>query len=800
MKRLFSFAWVILLVGSGVGFSQQNKGIYHDGWIDLNKNGKKDVYEDPSAPVEARIKDLLSQMTLDEKTCQLATLYGYHKVLQDELPTPGWKNEIWKDGIANIDEHLNGVRKISRYSYPFSRHAEAINTVQRFFIEETRLGIPVDFTDEGIRGICHYKATYFPAQIGVASAWDWLLVRKIGEVTGAEAKALGYTNVYSPILGLGRDPRWGRIVETYGEDPYLVSRLGKQEVLGLQSQGVASTAKHYAVYSVPVGGRDGGSRTDPHQTPRAVWSLFLEPFRVDFTEAHGLGVMSSYNDYNGIPITGSHYFLTTVLRQKFGFKGYVVSDSDALEYLFTKHKVSPTYEDAIARAYNAGLNVRTTFTKPEVFIIPLRKAVRDGKISEATIDQRVSDVLRVKFLLGLFDHPYVKDPAAADKIVHSDAHKKLALQAAHESMILLKNEGGLLPLKKTLKTVAVIGPDIEEVKQISSRYGPRDPELITVLEGIRQEVSPATRVLHAKGCTLTDPHFPESDLYSFPMTADEKKMIDEAVRIAKKADVAIMVLGGDNRTCREGRSRTSLDLTGRQRDLIQAVYHTGTPVVLVLMNGRPLTINWCAAHVPAIVEAWFPGEFTGKAIADVLFGDYNPGGKLPVTFPKSVGQIPYAFPYIPGARSKGITRVSGALFPFGYGLSYTTFAYSGLSIDPDTAGLLNNVKVSFTVQNTGKRPGDEVAQLYINDVVSSVITYEKVLRGFERIHLKPGEKKTVTFTLTPRDLGFYGKDMEFTVEPGRFDVFVGSSSEDIRLKGSFSLVNRKGINGIYKQR
>ncbi len=621
----------------------------------------------------------------------------------------------------------------------------------------------------------------------MASAWDRALVSRIGEVTGTEARALGYTNVYSPILGLGRDPRWGRIVETYGEDPYLVAQMGKQEVLGLQSRGVASTAKHYAVYSVPVGGRDGASRTDPHETIRAVWSLFLEPFRVDFTEAGGLGVMSSYNDYNGIPITGSHYFLTTILRQKFGFKGYVVSDSDALEYLYTKHKVSPTYEDAIARAFNAGLNVRTTFTKPEVFIMPLRDAVRDGKLSEETLNSRVADVLRVKFLLGLFDRPYVAHPEAADTIVHSREHKKVALRAAHESMVLLKNEGGLLPLKKSIKTIAVIGPDIEQVKEISSRYGPRNPKLITVLDGIRQAVSSSTHVLHTKGCHLIDDHFPESDLYPFPMTAEEKKMIAEAVRIAKKSDVAIVVLGDDNRICREGSSRSSLNLAGRQRDMIQAVYGTGKPVVLVLLNGRPITINWCAGHVPAILEAWFPGEYTGKAIADVLFGNYNPGGKLPVTFPKTVGQIPYAFPFMPGDRSKGKSRVSGPLFPFGYGLSYTSFKYSDLVIDPDTAGLLNQIHVSFTVENTGERTGNEVAQLYVNDVYSSVITYEKVLRGFERVTLKPGEKKRVSLILTPRDLGFYGRDLEFTVEPGKFEVFVGSSSEDIRLKGAFVL-------------
>src|SRR3954470_12417262 len=346
----------------------QQKNIYHKGWIDFNKNGVMDVFEDPSQPVDKRVENLLSQMTLEEKTCQMATLYGYGRVLKDEMPTPGWKNEIWKDGIANIDEELSSNKLKTPFSFPYSKHAEAINTIQKWFVEETRLGIPVDFTNEGIHGLTHDRATSLPAPISIGATWDKALVRRAGETVGREAKALGYTNIYAPILDPARDQRWGRVVECYGEDPFLITEMGKQMVLGIQEEGVASTLKHYAVDSVPKGGRDGSARTDPHVAPREMHQVYLYPFRRVIQEAHPMGVMSSYNDWDGVPVTGSYYFLTELLRQQFGFNGYVVSDSEAVEYLFSKHHVANDRKEAGRQAFEAGLNVRTNFSIPQTYI------------------------------------------------------------------------------------------------------------------------------------------------------------------------------------------------------------------------------------------------------------------------------------------------------------------------------------------------------------------------------------------------------------------------------------------------
>ena len=766
--------------------AQRKPDLYRKGWIDFNKNGVKDVYEDPHAPLDERVEDLLSQMTIEEKTCQLATLYGSGRVLRDSLPTEGWKDEIWKDGIANIDEQANGLGTFgSSISYPYANSVRNRQAIQRWFVEETRLGIPVDFTNEGIRGLCHDRATLFPSQSGQGATWNRELVRRIAEATAQEAVALGYTNIYSPILDVARDPRWGRVVECYGEDPYLVGELGKQTITALQAHGLVSTPKHFAVYSVPVGGRDEGTRTDPHVAPREMRTLLLEPFRKGIQEAGALGVMSSYNDYDGEPITGSYHFLTEILRQQWGFGGYVVSDSEAVEFLYNKHRVCATAEDAAAQVVNAGLNVRTNFTPPEDFILPLRKAIELGKISLQTIDTRVREVLRVKFMLGLFDNPYKGDVQGVDKVVHSEAHRQVAKQAALESLVLLKNDG-LLPLSKGLGKVAVIGPNANEQAQLICRYGPANAPIKTVFQGIK-EYLPGAQVSYAKGCDIIDRHFPESELYDLPLDAEEQAMIDEAVGVAQTADVAIVVLGGNEQTVREEFSRSDLDLMGRQEELLRAVQATGTPTVLVLLDGRAATINWADRYIPAIVHAWFPGEFTGEAVAEALFGDYNPGGKLAVTFPKSVGQIPYAFPFKPGADSKGKVRVDGALYPFGHGLSYTEFTYSDLKIVAPATGTEAPVQVSCRVKNTGSRAGDEVVQLYIRDDYSSVTTYVKNLRGFERIHLQPGESRTVDFTLTPRELGLWNRHDEFVVEPGTFSVMVGSSSEDIRLTGSFEL-------------
>ena len=762
-------------------------GIYHKGWIDFNKNGKMDLYENPKAPLEDRVQDLLSQMTLEEKTCQMATLYGSGRVLKDALPQNNWKTEVWKDGIGNIDEEHNGLGAFkSEYSFPYAKHVNAKHTIQRWFVEKTRLGIPVDFTNEGIRGLCHDRATYFPAQCGQGATWNKKLIARIGEVEAKEAVALGYTNIYSPILDIAQDPRWGRCVETYGEDPYLVGELGKQMITSLQKYNLVATPKHFAVYSIPIGGRDGKTRTDPHVAPREMRTLYIEPFRMAFQEAGALGVMSSYNDYDGEPITGSYHFLTEILRQEWGFKGYVVSDSEAVEFISNKHKVADTYEDGIAQAVNAGLNIRTHFTPPADFILPLRKAVDNGKISQETLDKRVAEILRIKFRLGLFDNPYRGNGKQAEQIVHSKEHQAVSLEAARQSLVLLKNETNLLPLSKSIRSIAVIGPNANEQTQLICRYGPANAPIKTVYQGIK-ELLPHTEVIYKKGCDIIDPHFPESEILDFPKTAEEVRLMEEAIRAAKQAEVVVMVLGGNELTVREDRSRTSLNLPGRQEELLKAVCATGKPIILVMLDGRASSINYAAAHIPAILHAWFPGEFCGQAVAEALFGDYNPGGRLAVTFPKSVGQIPFAFPFKPGSDESSSTSVYGALYPFGHGLSYTTFTYSDLHISPSHQGVQGDIHVSCKIKNTGKIKGDEVVQLYLRDEISSVTTYTKVLRGFERISLKAGEEQTVHFRLRPQDLGLWDKNMNFRVEPGSFKVMLGASSTDIRLHGQFEI-------------
>ena len=762
-------------------------GIYHKGWIDFNKNGKMDLYENPKAPLEDRVQDLLSQMTLEEKTCQMATLYGSGRVLKDALPQNNWKTEVWKDGIGNIDEEHNGLGAFkSEYSFPYAKHVNAKHTIQRWFVEKTRLGIPVDFTNEGIRGLCHDRATYFPAQCGQGATWNKKLIARIGEVEAKEAVALGYTNIYSPILDIAQDPRWGRCVETYGEDPYLVGELGKQMITSLQKYNLVATPKHFAVYSIPIGGRDGKTRTDPHVAPREMRTLYIEPFRMAFQEAGALGVMSSYNDYDGEPITGSYHFLTEILRQEWGFKGYVVSDSEAVEFISNKHKVADTYEDGIAQAVNAGLNIRTHFTPPADFILPLRKAVDNGKISQETLDKRVAEILRIKFRLGLFDNPYRGNGKQAEQIVHSKEHQAVSLEAARQSLVLLKNETNLLPLSKSIRSIAVIGPNANEQTQLICRYGPANAPIKTVYQGIK-ELLPHTEVIYKKGCDIIDPHFPESEILDFPKTAEEVQLMEEAIRAAKQAEVVVMVLGWNELTVREDRSRTSLNLPGRQEELLKAVCATGKPIILVMLDGRASSINYAAAHIPAILHAWFPGEFCGQAVAEALFGDYNPGGRLAVTFPKSVGQIPFAFPFKPGSDESSSTSVYGALYPFGHGLSYTTFTYSDLHISPSHQGVQGDIHVSCKIKNTGKIKGDEVVQLYLRDEISSVTTYTKVLRGFERISLKAGEEQTVHFRLRPQDLGLWDKNMNFRVELGSFKVMLGASSTDIRLHGQFEI-------------
>ncbi len=775
----------------------------HKGWIDFNKNGKMDLFEDPSQPEQVRIEDLLGQMTLEEKTAQMTTLYGYPRVLKEELPTEAWKDRMWKDGIGNIDEHINGNEGWTQnladpeHDLPWDRHVEAMQTVQRWFVEQTRLGIPVDFTDEGIRGLMHSKATSFPAELGVASTWDAPLVREIGRVTGREAKALGYTNVYSPVLDVSRDPRWGRIIESYGEDPFLVSELGLQQVLGIQEQGVASTLKHFAVYSVPKGGRDGHARTDPHVTWSEVQNVYLMPFRKAICQGGAMGVMASYNDYDGVPVQASPLFLTEILRNEWGFEGYVVSDSDAVEFIHQKHRVAATPKEAIRLAVEAGLNIRTNFQQPETYAEPLRELVRDHVIPMEVIDARVRDILRVKFRLGLFDHPFEVDPQDSLETVRNAGHLAVASRASRESIILLKNDGNLLPLRQdTLKRILVTGPMADDKRAWWSRYGAQRVEYVTLLDGIRNvfEDQPEVQVSYVKGVDAVDENWPLSDLYKEAPSSEVQVGIDAAVDAAVNGDVDVILacLGETDAQCRESHSRISLNLPGYQDELLKALYATGKPVVLVLSNGRPLSTQFAARNIPAILEMWFPGEDGGSAMADVLFGNYNPAGRLPVTVPQSVGQIPYNFPYKPGSQDQDYGQVQGPLYAFGHGLSYSTFRYENFEVSERTDVLNPVIQVAVDVVNKGPMDGDEVVQLYLRDDYSNATTYERRLVGFDRVHLANGERKTIHFTLNREHLQYYKIGEGWKVEPGRFTLWVGASSVDTRASAHFSVTDERG--------
>lgn len=798
-------------------YQPKKKEMYKKQWIDFNKNGIKDLYEDPSVTIDERIEDLLQQMTIEEKTCQMVTLYGYKRVLKDDLPSEEWKHMLWKDGIGAIDEHLNGFQQWglppsdNPYVWPASKHAWAMNEVQRFFVEETRLGIPTDFTNEGIRGVEAFRATNFPTQLGLGHTWNRSLIRQVGEITGREARILGYTNVYAPILDVGRDQRWGRYEEVYGESPYLVAELGIEMVKGLQKDHqVAATAKHFIAYSNNKGAREGMSRVDPQMSPREVEMIHVYPFKRVIHEAGPLGVMSSYNDYDGFPIQSSFYWLTTRLRKEMGFRGYVVSDSDAVEYLHTKHGTSKDMKESVRQSVEAGLNVRCTFRSPDSFVLPLRELIKEGGLSEELINDRVRDILRVKFMIGLFDDPYQRDLKGADMEVECTANEAIALQASKESIVLLKNENNLLPLDiNSIRSIAVCGPNADETAYALTHYGPLAVDVTSVLQGLRDKTKGKAEIRYTKGCDLVDANWPESEVIDFPLTDDEQKEINKAVEQAKASDLAVVVLGGGQRTCGENKSRTSLDLPGRQLELLKAVQATGKPVVLILINGRPQSINWADRYIPAILEAWYPGSKGGIALADILFGDYNPGGKLTVTFPKSVGQIPFNFPNKPasqidGGKNKGLqgnmSRINGALYPFGYGLSYTTFEYSDIEIHPRKITPNQNVEIRCKIKNTGNREGDEVVQLYVRDVLSSVTTYEKNLAGFERVHLKPGETKNVYFTLDRKDLELLNNNNEWVVEPGDFNIMIGASSEDIRLNETLTVSNYGEVSAESKSK
>ncbi len=751
-------------------------------------------YRNPNLTVDERVADLLPRMTLEEKVGQIA-------------PPGGGKTQIIDPTGTYTNESASAV--LNRWWDPdleFTPRKSAIlrNGVQRYLKEKTRLGIPELFMGEGLHGFMEYGSTSFPQALALASTWDPALVHEVFTAAGDEAGSRGADQVFSPVLDIARDPRWGRTEETYGEDPFLASRIGVAAIEGLQGDSfligrhhVVATAKHFAVHGQP----EGGTNTAPaNYSERIIRENFLVPFQAAVEEAHVGSVMASYNEIDGIPSHVNPWLLNRVLRQEWGFRGFVTSDGDGLQMLIATHHVAGNKLDAARQAIAAGVDY--DLSDGSVFRTLIAQ-VKQGSVPESDVDRAAARVLATKFRIGLFDNPYV-DPEYAEKITNSPEHRQIALKAAQEAMVLLKNDKNLLPLDLSkLKTIAVIGPNAADLHL--GGYSRNPLHSVPILQGIRDRVGTRAKVVYAQGCQFTagrqDWHgwFEDNSKLVDPATQADK--IKEAVDAAKGADVAIVVVGENEATNREAWSeqhlgdRDSLDLLGAQNDLVKAVVETGTPTVVLLINGRPLSINYIAEHVPAIVEGWYLGQEGGTAAANVLFGDVNPGGKLPITFPHSVGDLPDFYNHKPSANRTYAFSTRKPLFPFGYGLSYTTFRFENLRVEPAQIEVGGTAKVSVDVTNTGSRDGDEVPQLYIHQKLASVTRPVMQLKGFQRTTLKAGEKKTVEFTITPETLSMLDRDMHRVVEPGIFEIMVGGSSDQTSTV-PLTVVGARGETGM----
>jgi beta-glucosidase len=741
------------------------------------------AYLDSSLSIEVRLTDLLSRMTLTEKCAQLVGPFGLDE--PDGQFSVEFARQHFKDGISYVNSHHRHRDTRQTVAY--------LNALQKFLGEETRLGIPALALGEGLHGYMAHEATSFPQAIGLASAWDPDLHTRVFQAVAREMRARGAHYVLSPVLDLAREPRWGRTEETYGEDPYLVSRLGVAAVRGLQGERfdagpehVLATAKHFAGHGQP----EGGTNCAPANYAESILrEELLAPFEAVVREAKIGSVMASYNEINGVPSHANPWLLKDLLRGEWGFDGFVISDGYGVDDLYRLHFVAAGPAEAARKAFTSGVNLELG----RCFRY-LEGEVQAGRIPQADLDAAVSQVLRLKFQLGLFENPFV-DEARALEVTNCAGHKSLALEAAHKSIVLLKNEGNLLPLDKaSLRSLAVIGPNAAAVRL--GGYSGNPGCGISVLEGLRQKVGAALEILYAEGCRITLSTSDAGQMWwedevRLPDPQEEAALIAAAVQTAQKADVALLVLGDNEQTCREGWAehhlgdRESLDLPGRQEELLRAVAATGKPVVLLLLQGRPASINFAAEHVPAILEGWYLGQAAGVAFADVLFGDANPGGKLPITFPRSVGQLPAYYYHKPSARRGYLFACKEPLFAFGHGLSYTSFAFENLRLNPASlseASLRSGqtVLLEVDVTNTGSRPGDEVVQFYVRDLLSSRLTRPvKLLKGFQRITLQPGETRTVSFSIGRQQLEYQDETGQRVVEPGAFELMVGSSSQQL---------------------
>lgn len=759
------------------------------------------LYKDPRQSTEARVNDLLGLMTLEEKVAQLGSIWVYEVLTNGDFDN-GKAQALMELGLGQVTR-LGGASN----SEP--RQSAVIgNRVQAFLVKETRLGIPAIVHEECCSGYMARGATLFPQAIGVASSWEPELAEKMAEVVRAQMRAVGAHQALSPVLDVTRDPRWGRVEETYGEDPYLVASMGVGFVRGVQGEsfkdGVLATAKHFLGYGLPEGGMNWAPA---HIPERELLEVFAFPFEAAIKEANLASVMNAYHELDGLPCGASRALLTGLLREKLGFGGLLVSDYFAVDMLKAYHYLTADPVEAACLALEAGIDVELPSTDLYKHLVD---AVKGGRIAQSLIDTAVKRNLEAKVALGLFEEPYVPEDRAP-LVFDTPEQRQLAHELAEKSVVLLKNDHDLLPLAKDLSNLAVIGPNADTVRNLLGDYtypahiesliemsemdnvfGTPIPDKVeaahdflpitSILDAIRQKVSEGTQVHYAKGCDIL---------------GDDTSGFDEAIHAAKRSDVALLFVGGksgltDDCTSGEARDLTDLALTGTQEDLVRAVYKTGTPVALVLVGGRPVTLGWMADELPAIVQAWLPGEEGGAALSDLLFGDANPAGRLPISIPRSVGQIPVYYNHKPsGGRShwKGdyVDGSSAPLYPFGYGLSYTQFRYSDLELDSESATANGSIDLSFSVTNIGQRGGDEVVQLYVRDLYASVTRPVKELKGYKRLRIEPGESKRVTFTLFVNQLAFYDKAMRCVVEPGKVRVMVGSSSEEIHLESAFQV-------------
>lgn len=753
---------------------------------ELTKERESFAYRDRQLPIDERVADLLSRMTIEEKVAQMLCIWGQKKtVMIDEEGKPDLRRlgKYLKDGVGQIARLSDTAGGLG-----VSAMAELANAVQKYFVEETRLGIPVIFHEECLHGVAAKEATSYPQPIGLASTFNPELVEEIYASIAEDMRRRGAHQALTPVVDVAREPRWGRVEETFGEDPYLVAQMGIAAVRGFQGDGrfkdnkhVIATLKHFAAHGQP----ESGTNCAPvNVSERLLRDTFLYTFREVIGKAGAMSVMASYNEIDGVPSHANRWLLREVLREEWKFRGYVVSDYYAITELDGKedtqsHGVARDKQEAALLALNAGVNMEL----PDPDCYPsLVELVRSGRVDERSMDELVGPLLEAKFRLGLFDDPYVvAEPGENEKKLERD--RETALRAAHETITLLKNEGGLLPLDaEKVGTLAVIGPNANRV--LLGGYSGQPRYNSTVLEEIKNRVGSSKKVLHTEGCKITIGGGWWEDAVMLPSEEEDGKSIAEAAATARRADTVILVLGENEQTSREAWSkshlgdRASLELFGRQNDLVRAIVETGKPVIAVLFNGRPNSIPYIKERAAAILECWYLGQEGGGAVADVLFGDYNPSGKLPISIPQSVGHIPCYYNHKPSARRGYLSDDVGALFPFGYGLSYTKFKIEDIRLDKPVIQSGESATVLVDVRNTGSREGAEVVQMYIHDAVSSVTRPVKELKGFRKVRLAPGESKTVSMTILPEHLAFTNIEKKFVVEAGDFEIMVGSSSRD----------------------